>query len=367
MSLKNLKIAIVCDWLSNLGGAERVILGLHQLFPQAPIFTTVYNTEKVKGFEKATIKTSYLQKLSFARRKHQYFAYLMPGIFENFNLDEFDIVISSSHSCAKGIITSPKTLHVSYCHSPMRYAWENNQNYLNEYETSSFIKKAAPFFIHKLRMWDRLSADRVDQFVANSAYVQQRIQKYYRKNSEIIHPFIEASSFYAAKVRQPYYLAVGRLTAYKRFDLIVEAFNFLGLPLKIVGTGGQEKKLKKIAQSHIEFIGFSSETKLRKLYSEAQALIFPQVEDFGITPLEAQASGCPVIALKKGGALETIIDNKTGIFFEEQTVASLVGAVKKFQSHEWDKEKIQQHAAKFDQTIFNQKLIKLLEEKWQNF
>ena len=181
MSLKNTKIAIVCDWLTNSGGAEKVILGLHKLFPQAPIYTLIYNPNRMEGFEKAVIHTSYLQHLPWAKQKHQLYLGLMPGVFEQFDLSGYDIVISSSHSCAKGIITKPETLHVSYCHSPMRYAWENSHSYIRDYEMNPFIKKIAPFFMHDLRIWDRLSADRVDYFIANSKNIQNRIHKYYRQ------------------------------------------------------------------------------------------------------------------------------------------------------------------------------------------
>jgi glycosyltransferase involved in cell wall biosynthesis len=368
MSLKDLKVAIVCDWLTNQGGAEKVILGLHQLFPNAPIYTSLYNPEKVKGFEKAEVHTSFLQKIPFAKNKHQFFLSLMPRAFESFDLDQYDIVISSSHSCAKGIIVKPSTLHVCYCHSPMRYAWENHQNYLKEHPVSSFIKRFASFFIHKIRLWDRLSADRVDQFVANSNYISNRIHKYYRRPSKVIYPFIKPDNF-AAGEKKNFYLAVGRLTAYKKFDLIVKTFNLNGLPLKIVGTGPMEKMLRKIAKPNIEFLGFTPDSELKVLYGQAKALIFPQCEDFGIIPLEAMASGCPVIALRKGGALETIKDGETGILFDEQTEQSLQSAIAKFEENpqQFSSEKIIQHAHYFNQNRFNQDFLKLLEETWQEY
>ena len=365
--LKHLKIAIVCDWLTNQGGAEKVILGLHQLFPDAPIYTSLYNPDKLKGFERAEIHTSFIQKIPGAVTHHQLFLYLMPRAFESFDLDKYDIIISSSHSCAKGIIVKPGTLHISYCHSPMRYAWENHQNYIKEYAISGLVKKIAPFLIHRIRLWDRLSSDRVDQFIANSNYIKSRIRKFYRRDSEVIYPFIETANYTSHKTQSNFYLAVGRLTSYKKFDLIVDTFNRLELPLKIVGTGNMLKKLKEKAKSNIEFLGYTSDSELRDLYGQAKALIFPQCEDFGIIPLEAMASGCPVIAYQKGGALETIIDRETGIFFPEQTTESLIEAIDLFQSLAFDKQKIIAHAKKFDKEHFNKNILDYIGQCWENY
>lgn len=367
MSLKNIKLAIVCDWLTTMGGAEKVILALHRLFPQAPIYTSIYNPERVKGFEKAIVHTSYLQHLPFAKEKHQLYLGFMPHVFERFDLSAYDIVISSSHSCAKGIITKPQTLHVCYCHSPMRYAWENSHRYIQDYETNGFIKKIAPFFIHKMRMWDRLSSDRVDYFIANSKHIQNRIMKYYRRPSSVIYPFVETKNFHEDGERQNFYLAVGRLTPYKRFDLIIETFNHLKLPLKIVGRGVAYKKLRQLANDNIEFLGHVTESKLVELYGQTKALIFPQVEDFGITPLEAMASGCPVIAFKKGGALETIVENQTGIFFDEQNVASLKGAIQQFEKTKLKTATIRKQAERFDLSVFNEHILDFLEKKWEHW
>lgn len=367
MSLKQLKIAIVCDWLTNSGGAEKVILALHQLFPKAPIYTTIYNRERMPGFENAVIHTSYLQHMPWAKHKHQPYLGLMPSVFEQFDLSAYDIVISSSHSCAKGIITKPETLHVCYCHSPMRYAWENSHSYIREYEIHPLIKKIAPHLMHGIRMWDRLSADRVDYFIANSKHVQNRIYKYYRRTSSVIYPFVDCSKFKAGTKREDYYLAVGRLTPYKRFDLIIETLNKLNQPLKIVGTGVSYKKLAQLAGPNVEFLGRVSDGKLSELYAKAKALIFPQVEDFGIIPLEAMASGCPVIAYAKGGALETVADKKTGIFFHEQNPTALEGAIQKFQTMTFDEDLIREHAQTFDRRIFNEKLLDFLEKKWETW
>jgi len=351
MNFSKLKIAIVCDWLTTPGGAVKVIHSIHTLFPQAPIYTTLFDPVRNKHFTEANIRTSYLQKLRF--KKHQILLPFMPSIFENFNLDEFDIVISSSHSCAKGIITRPSTLHICYCHSPMRYAWEDSINYINAYSTNLLVKKIAPLFLHKIRLWDRLSADRVDYFIANSRHVQQRILKYYRRPSTVIHPFVNMGQFNPGKERGDYYLAVGRLTNYKKFDLLIETFNELGYRLKIAGTGSHEKKLKKMAKNNFNFLGYVDDDRLAELYGNARALIFPQQEDFGIIPLEAMAAGCPVIAYAGGGALETVVDGESGIFFHEQTPASLKKAISNFEKKNFDPQKIRLHAEKFNEKVLS--------------
>jgi len=367
MVLKNLKVAIVCDWLTNFGGAEKVILALHQLFPQAPIYTSIYNAAQMPGFENADIRTSYLQHFPFAKTRHQLYLNFFPHVFEKFDFSGFDIVISSSHSCAKGIITKPETLHICYCHSPMRYAWDDNHRYIKEYVMFPILKRFASFFMHRIRLWDRLSADRVDYFIANSHHVQQRINKYYRRPSTVIYPFIDSAAFEAGAKREKFFLAVGRLTPYKRFDLLIETFNELGLPLKIAGAGVAEKNLRKIAKSNIEFLGYVPDDKLKELYGTAQALVFPQVEDFGITPLEAMASGCPVIAYRKGGALETIVEGKSGIFFDEQTVDSLRHAIYKFHKISFKPQLIRQQAENFDKSIFNERMLEFIEQKWHHW
>jgi len=369
MSFKKAKIALVFDWMTTMGGAEKVNKTLHKMFPTATIFTSIYNPKKIKGFEDASIVTSNIQNLPFAKTKHQLYLPLMPQAYENFNLDEYDIVISSSHACAKGVITKPETLHLCYCHTPMRYAWDGWHSYINEYNINPIVKFFGKKKIHKLRMWDKISAERVDYFIANSSTTKKRIAKYYRKSSTYIPPMINGGNYKIAKKTKGYFLAVGRLTPYKKFDLIVETFNSIGLPLKIVGTGIENRKLRKMARSNIEFLGFTSDKELKKLYSEAEALIFPQLEDFGITPLEAMASGRPVIAYEKGGALDTIIENETGIFFKKQTVQHLKGGIEKYLKNKdkFKPETIREHALKFDEKKFKQKLKKYIEEKWTHW
>ena len=367
MSFEKAKIALVFDWMTNPGGAEKVNYKLHKMFPSAPIFTSIYNKEKLEEFSNANVKTSFIQNLPFAKKKHQLYLSLMPYAYENFDLSEFDIVISSSHACAKGIITKPETLHICYCHTPMRYAWDNWHKYFNEYKMNRVLKGIAKKRIHKIRMWDKTSADRVDHYIANSTTTQKRIEKYYNKKSTIIHPMIDLSKYKISKNTKGYFLAVGRLTPYKKFDLIIEAFNELGLPLKVVGTGIMENELEEKAKENIEFLGYVDDTTLKKLYSEAEALIFPQLEDFGITPLESMASGRPVIAYNQGGALDTVQDDLTGIHFKTQSKVSLKKAVNKYiqEKSKFNPIDIRASVIKFDTKVFEKSFIKLIKDKWE--
>lgn len=369
MSLAKAKIALVFDWMTNPGGAEKVNKVLHQMFPDAPIFTSIFNQDKLKGFEKAAINTSFIQRLPFAKTKHQYYLGLMPYAYELFDLSSFDIVISSSHACAKGVITKPETLHVCYCHTPMRYAWDNWHSYIKDYKMNPIFKSIGKKRIHKLRMWDRLAADRVDYFIANSNTTKKRIEKYYNRPSTVIHPMVDISKFTPSSQPKGYFLAVGRLIPYKKFDLIVETFNRIGLPLKIVGTGIMEDELRRNAKGNIEFLGQVSDKELSQLYSECEALIFPQLEDFGITPLEAMASGRPVIAFHGGGALDTIIEDKTGIFFDNQTPQDLAEAIEQYQKDKkkFKPETLREHASTFDTRVFQKNLKKYLDQKWQHW
>ncbi|MBD3361159.1 glycosyltransferase [Candidatus Peregrinibacteria bacterium] len=369
MSFTKAKVALVFDWMTNPGGAEKVNLVLHKMFPEAPIFTSIFDAKAVKGFEKAAVTTSFIQHFPFSKKKHQVYLSLMPYAYELFDLSSFDIVISSSHACAKGIITKPETLHICYCHTPMRYAWDNWHAYIREYKMNPLFKRLGKKRMHKLRMWDRVSADRVDYFIANSNTTKRRIAKYYNRQSTIIHPMLNSSKYKISDKTKGYFLAVGRLVPFKKFDLIIETFNKIGLPLKIAGSGIAEEELKKLAKENIEFLGFVPDKKLRKLYSECEAVIFPQVEDFGIIPLEAMASGRPVVALKKGGALDTVIDGETGIFFEKQTPAYLKGAIERYQKEKkkFNPEKIKNYIKEFDEKEFKKKFMNYLQEKWEHW
>jgi len=360
------KIAIVCDWLTNFAGAERVILAFHEIWPEAPIYTTIYNQDKMLQFAEAKIKTSFIQKLPYFRNKQQISIVFMPVAIEQFDLGKYDIVLSSSHSIAHGVITKPETMHVCYKHFPMRYAWETH-SYLDSAAFPSFLKKWAWGPISKLRLWDKLASDRVDSFISNSQNTADRIEKYYRRESVVINPPVDAERFAIAESRGNYFLALGRLVAQKKMDLLVETFNELGLPLKIVGTGPEMDKLKKMAKSNIEFLGYVDDAAAAKLYAEARAYLMPQEEDFGITPLEAMAAGTPVVAFGKGGALETVVAGKTGIFFEKQMKDSLKKAIEGLDEKSFNPEEIREHALKYDTKIFKEKIKDYVENAWMEY
>lgn len=353
-----MKLALVHDHLVQDGGAENVAKTLQEIFPESPFFTLVYDKTKVHpDFQKYNVKTSFLQKIPFGVSKYQWFLTLMPTATENHNLNEFDVVISSSSIFSKGVITSPTAKHICYCHTPPRFLWTDSHNYLEELKLNSIFKKCLPFFLTRLRQWDKIAAERVDHFIANSEEVKKRIKKYYNREAEVIYPPVDTNKFFISKKPDDYFLAGGRLVGYKRFDLIVEAFNRLNLPLKIFGDGPLFKKLKKQAKNNITFLGRVSDERRSDLFSQTQAFINPQIEDFGITAIEAMASGRPVIAFKAGGALETIVDGKTGTFFEDQTWTDLADKIIRFKSEQFNPAEIRAHAQKFDTAVFKQKMI----------
>ncbi len=365
MLLDQVKIAIVCDWLTVYGGAERVVYEMHQLFPKAPIYTSLYNPKACSVFKDAEVRESRLRWIPFGRHLHRLFLPLMPLAFEQMDLSHFDIVLSSSHSAAKGVITKPGTLHVSYCHSPMRYVWDHSHEYQKEYKNFAWLRWFYQPFLHKIRMWDRLAAERVDVFLANSKYISRRIEKYYGRESEVIYPPVDLSYFQVSKGERSGYVAVGRLIPYKRFDLIVQLCTERNIPLKVVGTGPELKRLKAMAGPSVEFLGLASGEDLRAAYQGAKALIFPQVEDFGIVPLEAMACGTPVLAFGRGGALETVKDGVSGLFFEAQSAEALEAAVQRFEAHSWDTEKVAESVQEFASARFKAELRHALDKAWK--
>ena len=352
--------------MTNYGGAESVISAFHDLFPDAPIYTTMYRPDKMRELGKLkNVKTTWLNKIPFI--KHQWVLSLMPIAIEMINLDNFDIVLSSCHSVSKGIITKPRTLHISYCHTPMRYAWES---WDFESRLKKFPKILHPIIrkqIKKIKEWDYSAAQRVDSYISNSTHIGKQIKKYYKRNSTVIYPPVNTSKFNLVKnPREDYYLAVGRLIPYKKFDLIVETFNRLNKPVKIVGTGPQLEQLKDMANDNVEVLGYVSDEELSKLYSNCKAFLFPQLEDAGIVPLEAMSAGRPVIALNKGGSLDTMIDLKTGVLFKDQTIKSLSAAIKKFEKLKFDPKFIRKHAEKFDVEIFKKNILHYIEKECSN-
>ena len=329
-----MKIALVHDWLVTFGGAEWTLRNWHKIFPEAPLYVLVYDKEKMgKAFVDFDIRTTYIQKIPGGIKHYKSLLPLMPGAWERLDLTEYDLVISSCSSCCKGIITRPDAVHICYCHTPTRYVWDMFYEYRKKQNP---IKQCLmDIFIHRLRMWDRLAADRVDYFIANSKFTQQRIKKYYQRDSDVIYSvggnFVPQEMFDTTE-KEDYYLTVGRLIEYKRFDLAIEACNKLGKKLIVVGTGDQEKKLKKIAGPTIEFKGYCSDDEILGYYARAKAFLFLGLEDFGFTPVEAQSGGTPVLAYGKGGALETIEDHQTGLFFYEQTVDAVIDCIERFEA-----------------------------------
>ncbi len=336
---------------------------LLEIYPQARIYTTFRSSRNLpQEMLDWDVETSFVQKLPFLHRISQRYMPLFPLAFESFDLSAYDLVISSSSACAKGVLTGPGTLHVCYCHTPLRYAWEP---YLDTRfrHVNRVFKVGNDLLLHYLRLWDRAAADRVDYFVANSANVAAKIDKYYRREAVVINPPVDVKRFPVIGGRDDYFLVASRLVSYKRVELAIEAFNRLGLPLKVAGDGPERGRLEAMAGPNIEFAGYASETELPRLMGRSQALVFPGEEDFGMVPVEAMAAGRPVIGLGRGGLLESVIDGETGIFFHEPSAASLMEAVRRFESIKFDPVKISKHAARFSKERFKEEIAAFIDGK----
>lgn len=362
-----MKVALVYDRVNKWGGAERLLLVLHELFPDAPLYTSVYHKEKAPWAQVFDVRTSYLQRFPLASSSHEFYPLLMPLAFESFSFEEYDLVISVTSEAAKGIITKPKTFHICYCLTPTRYLWSGYE----EYFKSGFFRKISQLFISYLRTWDKIAAQRPDVYIAISKEVQGRIKKYYGRESMVVYPPIGLqSTVYSlqqnkkAVVRsrstERFFLIVSRLVPYKRIDIAVQAFNKLRLSLKIVGVGSQEQSLKRIAGPTIEFLGNLTDSELLSYYKGCRALIFPGYEDFGLTTVEAQGFGKPVIAFKGGGAQETIIEGKTGIFFYPQTKEALIKVLKDFETRDYKREDCLENAEKFSEKRFKKEFLSVI-------
>ncbi len=362
-----MRIALVHDYLSQDGGAERVLKAFHELWPEAPIFVLFHDPKKITAFNEARIKESFLGKFPFIKSHYQWYLPLMPAATEAHRFDDFDVVLSSTSAFAKGIIKKPRTLHISYCHTPPRYLWSHANRYVADLPYNPLVKVALPSLIEKLRHWDLRSVPRVDSFVANSQTVQDRIQKYYGRSSTIIHPPVEISLCPINQSVQNYFVAGGRLVPYKRLDLVVHTFNRLGWPLKVFGDGPELHNLQAMAKPNIEFLGRITDTQKAFLLSSARAFIHPQLEDFGITPVEAMASGRPVLAYNVGGATETVVPGVTGTFFGEQTWESLLHTLLNFNPDAWDRQKIRDHAARFSTERFKDTISSFVHREYSAF
>lgn len=366
--MKPLKVALVHDHLNQIGGAENVLKAFHEIWPDAPVFTLIYDKKAMGSFcDSMNITSSFFQRVPGGKRFFKPLIPFMPTAVERFDMDKFDVVLSDSTAFAKGIITKPETLHIDYCHTPTRYLWHDTHGYTAELPTNAVLKNILPFILTGLRQWDRLAADRVDVFLGNSRHVATRIKKYYKRDADVIYPPFDLP---LQEPLQPsevgnYFLVGGRFRPYKRFDLVIRVFNKVGLPLKVFGQGEEEKNLRAIAGPNIEFVGPVRDKEKWELFRNAQAFLHPAEEDFGITPLESMASGRPVIAYKKGGACETVVEGKTGEFFETQTVDSLLEVIRNFRSQNYDPKAIQEHAKKFSTERFKKEIKEYVEKKYE--
>lgn len=357
-----MKIAIVHDYLNQMGGAENVVEVFHDMFPSAPIFTSIYIPENVSDkFRTADIRTSFMQKLPLARKFGRHYLATYPYAFELFDFAGYDVVLSSSSAFAKGVITGPDTCHICYCHTPMRFAWDYF-SYIERERLSAPVRLILPYVVHRVRRWDEITANRVDHYVANSHEIERRIRKYYRRNATVICPPVDTQKFQISEQDDGYYVIMSRLLAYKRIDLAVEAANMLKVPLKIIGNGRDEDRLKSMAGPTVEFLGRLSDKDVVDCLQRSRALIFPGREDFGIVPVEAMACGKPVIAYGRGGALDTVIDGETGVFFHEPTPESLAEAIRAFDPAEYEPGAIRRHAETFDTSVFRRKMSAFIAE-----
>ena len=374
--LNNLKVALVQDWLTELGGAEKVFSTLMALFPEADVFSLTSHPSVINklGINPDKHKDSFIAALPFGRTKYRNYLPLFPKAIESFDLSEYDLVISSSYAVAKGVLTNNNQLQICYCHSPMRYAWDLHHQYLHETNLNGLGFKSwyVQHILHKLRIWDVVSANRVDHFIANSNYIKKRIQKVYRRDAEVIFPPVDTERFVLKEDKEDFYFTASRLVPYKKIDLIVKAFSQIpDKKLMVAGTGPDFHKIKASVTktSNIKMLGFISDEEMISYMQKAKAFVFAADEDFGIIPVEAQACGTPVIALGRGGTKETVIDGKTGVHFYEQTEKALIGAIQKFENNmdSFDPKIIRQNAERFSKKRFSKELEEFVSIKMNLF
>ena len=363
-------MAIVHDYLNQYGGAERVVEVMHEIWPEAPIYTTIYLKDSMPdNFKNIDIKTTFMQKFPFLKSSFKKYLMFYPKAIESIDVKNFDLILSSSSAFAKGVIPGSKSCHICYCYSPMRFVWDY-ERYIEKENFNKLILKALIPILKSQKKWDLNTLDRVNYFIAISENIKNKIKNIYNREAEVIYPPVNTGKFKMSKNNDNYFLIVSRLNAYKNIDTVIRAFNKLKLNLKIVGTGPYMKVLQGMVEGkNIEFVGRIEDKELTDIYSKSRGFIFPGDEDFGISPLEAQASGVPVIALARGGSLETIINGITGIFYNENNDASLIEAVNKFISIEdkFNKNDIRKNALRFDKEIFKNKLKNFVLDKFKSF
>ncbi len=357
-----MRVALAHDYLVQAGGAERVVAALHRIFPAAPIFTTIADAS-VTGtlLPEADIRTSWMQWLPGRRKHFRKYALLYPSAIESLDLSGYDLVISSSSAFAKGVITGPGAVHVCYCHTPMRFGW-NARAYAAREEWGPAVRWLLPQVTRRLRQWDRRTASRVDLFVANSTVVAERIARCYRRPARVIPPPVEVDRLALGLAREDFYLVVSRLVAYKRVDLAVEAFTRMGRPLVVIGDGPARQGLARHAGPTIRFLGRQPDEVVGWHLAACRGLVFPGEEDFGIVPLEANAAGRPVVAYQAGGALDTVIPGRTGVYFAEQTLEALSRAVDVCDRTSWDAPTLRRHAERFGEAVFRERILALVRD-----
>lgn len=365
-----MRIAIVHHYLLEFRGAERVFELLAEIFPEADLYTLLWDPEATAHspvLRDRKIQTSFLQRLPIIRRKRQFCLPLFPLATEGWDLTGYDLVISSDSSCVKGVLTGPYTLHLCYCHTPMRYVWDMYFQYLGA--APRWGRPIVRLFTHYLRQFDYAAAQRVDVFIANSHHIARKIRKYYGREAEVIYPPVDTGFFVPdpAKPQEEFYLYVGAFMPYKRVDLIVEAFNRLGKPIKLIGDGPLLKALKRKAKVNVELLGAQPAEVVLDHLQRCRAFVFAAEEDFGIAPVEAQACGKPVIAYRKGGTAETVVEGETGVFFEEQSVEALMGAVERFERMRFDPEACRRNALRFSREICKERLEHFIREKYEQW
>jgi glycosyltransferase involved in cell wall biosynthesis len=357
------RLAIVHDYLNQYGGAERVLEVLHAIYPDAPIYTSIYDQSALPdGFRAMDIRPSFLQHLPLSRKLPKAYLLLYPAAVESFDLRGYDVVLSSSSAWARGVITSADTLHICYCYTPMRFGWRYH-DYVEREQFGPFVRAVCTLSLPWIRQWDVAAALRPDHYIASCHNVARRIRKTCRREATVIPPPVDCARWHPPRNPEGFFLIASRLRPYKRIDLAVQAFDSLGLPLKIAGHGSDAKRLRSMAGPNIEFLGFVSDEELSDLYGRCQALVFTGEEDFGLAPLEANAAGCPVIALAAGGALETVVEGQTGMLFSPDTPAALADTVRRFDPSAFDADRIRAHAQQFSAERFEERIRGFVDEK----
>jgi glycosyltransferase involved in cell wall biosynthesis len=366
-----MRVALVHDWFTVYAGAERVVEQILRVLPQADVYALVdFLKEEERGFlQGKRAQVSFIQRLPKAQQRYRTYLPLMPLAIEQFDLRGYDLVISSSHAVAKGVITGPDQLHICYCHSPIRYAWDLQHQYLKESGLERGMKSwIARALLHYLRLWDSRTANGVDVFIANSRYIARRILKVYRREAEVIYPPVDVEAFTLRQDKEDFYLTASRMVPYKRIDLIVEAFSQMpDKRLVVIGDGPEMPKVRAKAGPNVTLLGYQPFEVLRDYMQRAKAFVFAAEEDFGIAPVEAQACGTPVIAFGKGGAAETVVAGETGIFFQDQNVPSLIKAIEEFEKLRFDPLRVRKNAERFSSERFRREFEALIEREWTKF